>query len=291
MSWAVKKTLVPDFLANFPEWHTLSRHVQFQYIRKALDNRHKQLLTQYAELNNVLDLFCGAGGLSKGFEWANYKIIAANDNYAAACLTYKKNNQKTVLVEGDITKQEIKDKLFDVITGGKIDIIVGGPPCQGFSYAGKRVTDDPRNFLYKEFIEIVKKIKPKVVLMENVEGILTSNNGETYKSIQENFEKLGYKLYGKKIYAAEYGIPQKRKRVVIIGVKKGDPKKLFPKPVITDKNKYTSVEDAIKGLPTIKVNGGQNIIKIRITPCNPYQKFLAGETSINSLVKNFQQLH
>lgn len=239
------------------------------------------------KVNNVLDLFCGAGGLSKGFEWAGYNIAAANDNFNAACLTYRKNHPKTLLIEGDITKRKIKEKLFGAIADKKIDIIIGGPPCQGFSYAGKRITDDPRNFLYKEFVEIVKKIKPKVVLIENVIGILTSNGGKTYRSIKENFQELGYDLHGQKMHAAQYGVPQKRKRVIMIGVKKSLSEKFFPKPIITDEKKYISVKDAIIGLPKIKVNNGENITKKITSTNNPYQKFLNNEIDIETLIKTF----
>jgi len=236
-------------------------------------------IKKHTNTKNVLDLFCGSGGLSKGFEWAGYKIIAANDNFNAACETYKKNHKKTILIEGDITKKEIKEKLYQSIKNKKIDIIIGGPPCQGFSYAGKRIVDDPRNFLFKEFVEIVKKIKPKIILVENVEGILTSNDGKTFESIKESFSELGYKMHGKKILAVKFGVPQKRKRVIMIGVLKGNPEECYPQEMITNENKYTSVKDAIGNLPSIKVNGGENILQKEIVPSSFYQKFIAGKIS------------
>lgn len=248
-------------------------------------------IKKFYKVGNLLDLFCGAGGLSKGFEWAGYKIIAANDNFNSACLTYRKNHPNTNLIEGDITQEEVKKNLFKAIANKNIDIVVGGPPCQGFSYAGKRLVDDPRNFLYKEFVGIVKKIKPKIVLMENVEGILTSNKGETYKSIKQNFEELGYKLHGKKMHAVEYGVPQKRKRVILIGVRKGNPEELFPEPILNNPNQHLTVKDAIKGLPTIKINGGVNVLKKNIAPKNIYQKFLNGKLKIKTFVKNLKSLH
>ena len=236
-------------------------------------------IKKHTNTKNVLDLFCGSGGLSKGFEWAGYKIIAANDNFNAACETYKKNHKKTILIEGDITKKEIKEKLYQSIKNKKIDIIIGGPPCQGFSYAGKRIVDDPRNFLFKEFVEIVKKIKPKTILVENVEGILTSNDGKTFESIKESFSELGYKMHGKKILAVKFGVPQKRKRVVMIGVLKGNPEECYPQEMITNEDKYISVKDAINNLPSIKVNGGENILQKEIVPSSFYQKFIAGKIS------------
>ncbi len=236
-------------------------------------------IKKYTNTKNVLDLFCGSGGLSKGFEWAGYKIIVANDNFKSACETYKNNHKNTVLIEGDITKKDIKEKLYESIKNKKIDIIVGGPPCQGFSYAGKRLVDDPRNFLFKEFVEIVRKIKPKVILVENVEGILTSNNGKTFNSVKESFSNLGYKIEGKKMFAVKFGVPQKRKRVVIIGVLRGDPRACYPQEVIINENKYISVKDAIENLPSIKVNGGENTLKKEIKSKSLYQEFIAGKIS------------
>jgi DNA-cytosine methyltransferase len=238
---------------------------------------------------NVLDLFCGSGGLSKGFEWAGYNIVAANDNFVAACLTYRKNHPKTTLIEGDITSKDVKDKLFNAIKNKPIDIIVGGPPCQGFSYAGKRIVDDPRNFLYKEFVEIVKKIQPKVVVVENVEGIITSNNGKTYQSIKENFTELGYNFFGKKILAVRYGVPQKRKRVIMIGVKVGDPKQCFPEELIKEESSYTTVKDAISDLPSLKINGGENKDNTKTKSISWYQKFLSGKIEVEELIKNIKK--
>jgi DNA-cytosine methyltransferase len=244
----------------------------------------KQIKKQ-TKTKNVLDLFCGAGGLSKGFEWAGYNIISANDNSSAACLTYRKNHPKTKLVEGDITQKNTKNELFKTIKNEKIDIIIGGPPCQGFSYAGKRLVDDPRNFLYKEFVEIVKKIKPSVVLIENVEGILTSNNGKTFQSIKENFRLLGYNIEGRKMYAAKFGVPQKRKRVVIIGLLKGSPEKCFPQEIITNENNYISVSEAISDLPPIEKTS-KKVISSKQESF--YQKFLKGEISIFDFEKRLE---
>lgn len=232
-------------------------------------------IKKYYKVDKAVDLFCGAGGLSKGFEWAGISVVAANDNFVAACETYKQNNPHTVMVEGDITLKDTKEKLFNVIKNKKIDIIVGGPPCQGFSNAGKRLIDDPRNFLYKEFVEIVKKINPPIMLLENVEGILTINGGKTYQSIKENFEALGYKVHGEKVLAVKYGVPQKRKRVIIIGVKRGDPKNCFPSPIINNEQNYITVKEAIGGLPEI-IGSGENILKLNQKPRNFYQKLMRG---------------
>ncbi|MFA5113740.1 MAG: DNA (cytosine-5-)-methyltransferase [Candidatus Margulisiibacteriota bacterium] len=233
------------------------------------------------KVSNVLDLFCGAGGLSKGFEWAGYNIVAANDCFNAACETYRNNHKDTILIEGDITNKDIKKSILQSIKNKNIDIIVGGPPCQGFSYAGKRLIDDPRNYLYKEFVNIVEQIKPKVILMENVEGILTSNGGKTYESIKKCFTQLGYKIHGKKMHAVRYGIPQKRKRVVIIGLLKGDPESCFPKELFIDESKYTTVQEAIGDLPPINKTRKQ-----RIKNVSTYQRFIRGQITAEDYIKD-----
>jgi DNA-cytosine methyltransferase len=237
------------------------------------------------KVNNVIDLFCGAGGLSLGFEWAGYNIIAANDNFSAACETYRANHENTLLFEGDITNKNVKNDLIGAVKNKKIDIIIGGPPCQGFSYAGKRLKDDPRNFLYKEYVEIVEQIKPKVILIENVEGILTSNNGRTYEGIKSDFAELGYKIHGKKIHAVRFGVPQKRKRVVIIGVLNGSPENCFPNDILNDEKQFITVDMAINNLPELQKNGGENFIRTDLKPQNTYQEFLAEKISIEDYHK------
>lgn len=246
-------------------------------------------IKKQTKTKNVVDLFCGAGGLSKGFEWAGYNIVAANDNYKHACETYRNNHPTTALVEGDITKPEVKKALFDAIKGEDIDIIVGGPPCQGFSHAGKRLVDDPRNFLFKEFVEVVKKVKPKVVVLENVEGILTMNGGKSFESIKESFRELGYKLDGRKLHAVRYGVPQKRKRVVMIGVLEGDPNGCYPEELFQEEGQYLTVREAIEDLPEITVNGGSHIIDSETDQKYGYQKFLAGKISIDEFVRSLNQ--
>jgi len=244
-------------------------------------------ISKQTKTKNVLDLFCGAGGLSIGFEWAGFNIVAANDNFASACQTYKKNHQNTILVEGDITDKKIKDDLLSKIKGERIDIVVGGPPCQGFSYAGKRLIDDPRNFLYKEFVEIVDKINPAVFLLENVEGILTSNNGKTYESIVNDFSALGYSLHGKKMHAVDFGVPQKRKRVVIIGTKNNvDPTLCFPESILDTEQDHITVNCAISDFPKLEANGGEHVIEVRSEAKSNYQKFMRGEMTVKEFVQS-----
>jgi len=222
----------------------------------------------------VLDLFSGAGGLSLGFQWAGYKIIAANDNFSHAAKTYKTNHRETCFIEGDIRDIEVQERILNF--SKKVDIVIGGPPCQGFSHAGKRMIDDPRNSLYKEFVKIVKSVKPKVFLLENVEGILTINEGKTFKEVKENFSSLGYVVTGHKMHAVAYGVPQKRKRVVIIGVLNGNPEKCYPSPLLTVESKYINTYDAIGDLFNINVNQNGEKVPLKDKPRSVFQQFVRG---------------
>lgn len=242
-------------------------------------------IKEHTGVNNVIDLFSGSGGLSSGFSWAGFDIILANDNFNHACTTYRYNHPKTIFLEGDITDENVKNELYSNVHDKKIDIIIGGPPCQGFSHAGKRLIDDPRNRLFKEFVEIVKKIRPKVILVENVEGILSFNKGKAYESIKNSFEELGYHFDGQKLHAADYGIPQKRKRVIMIGILNGNPEKCFPDKLIIKKENYITIEDTISNLPHLAANGGEQECEIRIKPESKYQEFLSGEINVDDFLE------
>lgn len=245
-------------------------------------------LKRKTNTKTVVDLFCGAGGLSWGFQEAGFEVLAANDNLHEACETFRLNHKDTALIEGDITVPAIKTLLYDTIGKNKIDIVVGGPPCQGFSYAGKRFINDPRNFLFKEYINVVKKLNPKIIVMENVEGILTSNGGKTFAGIQEEFKKLGYKTEARKLHAVMFGVPQKRKRIILIGVKKGNPADLFPETLLRDEKNYITVNDAIGDLKKITpITDPTGSVQLKTTPKTLFQQFVRGiispHTYINSV--------
>lgn len=177
----------------------------------------------------VVDLFCGAGGLSTGFRMAGFDVILGIDSIPVFCETFEKNDHKSIC--GDIRDTSV-EQIKAAIRNRSVDVVVGGPPCQGFSMAGKRDTKDPRNSLFMEFVRIVAGLKPKFFVMENVLGILTmkTEKGEFVKDIiMKEYNKIGYKVEVKKLHAADYGVPQKRKRVIFIGTKTGKKIK-FPEP-------------------------------------------------------------
>ena len=166
----------------------------------------------------AISLFAGAGGCSLGFKQAGYEIIYATDFDKSAIETYKLNFPETKAECKDIINIDFYDLLKELkIKQGEVDILIGGPPCQGFSTAGPRFWDDPRNHLLKQYIRALEIIQPKWFLMENVEGLLTSNNGEYVSETVKAFIKLGYSIRLEKVYSHEYAVPQRRKRVIIIG--------------------------------------------------------------------------
>ena len=200
-----------------------------------------------------IDLFCGAGGFSLGFDKAGFKNIFSIDIENNFCKTYRKNFNNHNLIEKDITKitdNEIK-KLVD---NKKIDVIIGGPPCQGFSIAGnigRKFIDDPRNRLFKEFVRIVRIVRPNHFIMENVARLFTHNNKKTRNEIISDFERIGYKVKAKILNSADFGVPQVRKRVIFIGTKTKSEIK-FPQKTV---NTYVTVKDAIDDLPSL--NSGE----------------------------------
>jgi len=160
----------------------------------------------------VVSLFSGAGGLDLGFKKAGHEIIWANDLYKDAVDTYRENLGDHIVFE-DITKIDA-DKIPDC------DIVIGGFPCQGFSVANmKRTTEDSRNELYKQLIRVIEAKKPKFFLAENVKGILSLEKGKVIEMIMDDFSSLGYKVKKKVLNAANYGVPQTRERVIIVGVR------------------------------------------------------------------------
>lgn len=168
----------------------------------------------------IIDLFCGIGGLSLGFEQAGFDVVSAIDMWSDAIKTYNHNRKKKV---GQvISVEEFNDTtLKELLETEKITGVIGGPPCQGFSTVGQRDINDPRNKLYLEFYKTVKLSKPDFFVIENVKGLLTLNKGAFVKDILNRFGEngLGYSISYKLVNAADYGVPQNRYRVFFIGIK------------------------------------------------------------------------
>lgn len=194
-----------------------------------------------------VDLFSGCGGLSCGLEMAGHKCLLGVDANKEAIESFAANHKHAETYLGDIKK--LKGATLDKLLKGKtIDMVVGGPPCQGFSTVGKGMVDDERNKLFMEFVRIVKALNPKVILLENVTGLVAKKNEVILKAIFKQFEKLGYNMDARVLSAEEYGVPEKRRRTIIMGVKGGEC--LFPLVThgVRAKKKVRTVEDALKNL-------------------------------------------
>ena len=197
----------------------------------------------------VVDLFCGAGGLSKGLELAGMQGVCGLDWFDEAGKTYTRNFGHP-FINGDIKQPEVKQRFYDTVSrqlrGRKLSLVAGGFPCQGFSMAGNRIVDDPRNSLYRELIEIVDALKPDFVLCENVKGLRSMLNGEVEKKILKDFLSIGYKVNVTTLCAADYYTPQKRERVIFIGNRVGV-RNLHPKPILGPQH-YITTGEAIADL-------------------------------------------
>ncbi|MBP1920909.1 Alw26I/Eco31I/Esp3I family type II restriction adenine-specific DNA-methyltransferase [Youngiibacter multivorans] len=201
-----------------------------------------------------LDLFCGAGGMTAGFKAGGINSILSTDIEESACMTLKVNNPEIPILCGDITNPLTKSQIVQTALENEADIICGGPPCQGFSMAGFRQVDDPRNQLFRDFADIVSKVKPKIIVFENVEGLLTFQNGETYRNIIQLFSELGYNANGRTLFAHHFGVPQKRKRVILICTRKDlsfSPDELFPEPPTISEELQITAYDTISDLENI----------------------------------------
>lgn len=167
-------------------------------------------------------LFAGAGGCSLGFKRAGFDILLAIDHDKPSCETYSQNFCGTDVRQADVTSTDWMQLLDEHrLEPGELEVLIGGPPCQGFSTAGKRFWDDPRNHLLRSYVEALRTIQPRWFMMENVEGLLTAKRGDYLLHAVEAFISLGYRVRVEKIYSHEYGVPQRRKRVVIIGNRLG----------------------------------------------------------------------
>lgn len=223
--------------------------------------------------HSVISLFTGCGGLDLGFvggfsfldrfyDKNNFEIIWANDIEKSSCQTYHKNFGHDIVC-GNITQ---------ILNGGSIpsffekplpdhaDVVLGGFPCQDFSYAGKRKGfNAKRGLLYQSMVEVVKRTKPTVFVAENVKGLMTMDNGEALKIIVRDFEELGYNVVYKLLVAADYGVPQVRERVIIVGTRKDKPTTIFNYPgSLLSKDKWVSLKKAIGDLENIEEGGVVN---------------------------------
>lgn len=215
----------------------------------------------------VVDLFAGVGGLSQGFISKGFEIEFAIEYIKDIAHSYKLNHPKTTVYNEDIAQvdlNKLKEKHLN------IDVVVGGPPCQGFSQKGKRLSiNDDRNFMFKKFIEIVAVFKPKYFVLENVPNILTTADGFFKNEIIKGFEELGYTVNAKILNASDFGVPQNRKRAFFIGSKNRTLLE-FPEP----RKEKTTIKEAIYDLPFIASGEGRDFFEYEKPINSNYQKML-----------------
>lgn len=221
----------------------------------------------------AVELFCGCGGTSLGFEMAGYQIAVGADILKPAIETFRNNHKGVSAILGDIHKVKPK-QITDLLNGADVDVLIGGVPCQGFSLNNrKRHEGDKRNKLYLEFIRFVKALKPKAIMLENVSGMMSTGN--IVEIIERDLsEASGMTVKSQFLYAPDYGVPQRRLRLIFVGVKGKD----FDFNSIVKTNgpdtdkPYTTVGEAIGDLPHLVANGMST--KYRCEPKNDYQRFM-----------------
>jgi len=259
------------------------------------------LIGQKSVSNKTLvDLFAGAGGLSCGLEMAGFRPVLANELVPAYAETYRHNHPDTDLIIGDVRQlcaTNIRQRLG--VEKGEIDLLAGGPPCQGFSInAPIRSLDDERNHLFREYIRIARELLPKAILIENVPGIISMGKGTVVAQIYKELESLGYSIKHRILFAGHYGVPQTRFRTIFLAIKGTEQSIEFPEPVYDAKavanftgakelcmnalplfgqelKPKTSVWDAISDLPPIESGSKHEKIKYACPePQSPYQQTL-----------------
>ena len=222
---------------------------------------------------SVIDLFAGVGGLSLGFEKQGFEVLIANEYDNSIEAEYIENDKYTKMIVVYIPSLGLKE-VFGSYTG-KIDVVIGGPPCQGFSQKGQRKTiHDERNFLFKYYVAVVELVKPKYFVMENVPNLLTAEGGYFFKEIEELFNKMGYSLEHGVLNASDYGVPQNRRRAIIIGKLNGVAPKL---PEL--QNEKVTIWDAISDLAYLQSGEGTDKQEYRNAPESDYQKLLRGDST------------
>lgn len=210
----------------------------------------------------VIDLFSGAGGLSEGFRQAGCQILAGSDLDPDAGLTFAKSHPEARFLSGSIYDLTGSDFLqASSLQRGELDILVGGPPCQGFSIGNhNRGMHDARSHLFKEYLRVVADVMPKWLVMENVTGIMTVDGGEAFGAVKESIRTLGYTVEARTLKAEQYGVPQERRRVVFLANRVGAPIVWPEKTHGPGRRPFVTIADAIGDLPPLKNGEGSEIM-------------------------------
>ncbi len=231
----------------------------------------------------VIDLFCGAGGLSEGFRQAGFHVLAGNDFFEAAGETFALTHREATFLPGPIQNHSTRDFLKAAgLRSGELDVLVGGPPCQGFSvYNHQRGLHDERSSLYREYLRIVEGLKPRWVVLENVTGMTSAGGGAAVLAIKQGLEALGYVVKEKILRAEEYGVPQERRRIVFVGNRIGKPVEFPDRTHGEGRIPFVNIRDAIDDLPKVGNGEGLELQSYRFEPRSDFQAAMrAGSNAV-----------
>lgn len=228
---------------------------------------------------NVIDMFSGCGGLSKGFLDEGFNVLLGVDNDSVALDTFRHNHVGAKGEKIDLFRDDAIEQMASFVRGKKIDVIVAGPPCQGFSVTGPRKFDDPRNKLYLRVIDAVQYFEPKAFVIENVRGMASLYRGQVKDEILKRFDAIGYNVVCKVLCAADYGVPQIRHRLIFVGLKKNLGKFEFPNAYIKP-TEYVTCKEAIGDLPSRENELGKEIDAYSIPPFSNYQRLMRGRCTV-----------
>lgn len=241
------------------------------------------LATSFGPPGDVVDLFSGCGGLALGFEWAGWKSVVGSDIDKDALASFSQNITEQVVL-GDLRDDEVRANIVDIARkkhrSKRPLIVVGGPPCQGFSTAGKaRSRDDVRNHLFQDYCKLVDELDPDAFLFENVTGLLNMEKGEVFKEVLSALSKLAREIRWWQVSADEYGVPQRRKRVIIVGFRRMEPFRLSAPPLSRGLIgvQPISVIEALDDLPAIAAGEDGSGLAYLGAPATDYQRLMRGE--------------
>lgn len=216
----------------------------------------------------VVDLFCGAGGLSLGFRSAGFEIVGGIDSDVSSVQTYSENFGPAKAIAADLS-QVSSTEVAKSLGVSRVDVIVGGPPCQGFSVAGKRIESDNRNDLYRHYLDIVGELQPSAVVIENVPTIRSLYGGRVALEIEAGLLALGFEVATAVLNASHFGVPQARRRLFFVAVRSGLPHFTFPEP---RSSAVVTCEDALSDLPSLAHEPGLPVTRYESKPATQYQR-------------------
>jgi DNA (cytosine-5)-methyltransferase 1 len=266
------------------------RRAQYEQVGNAVPPLLAYAVARTLKPGAAVDLFCGAGGLSAGFELAGSKTVYAVDGSKHACTTFNESHGgKDIANVMDLSSSKARRDIIRLVrarTDGSVDLLLAGPPCQGFSTAGKRRHGDSRSQLLWTPFEFARALKPSVLVLENVQGILSIANRSLPGRIASEMTQLGLTPHMCVLRAEEYGVPQRRTRVFFVGVRKetwSAPEPISSRtPESDDLPPPVCVEEAIGDLPPLEPNSGAEVVRLRRRSRSHFQRFVRGEVDVDT---------